>query len=84
MTPQTVVCHAPLSMEFSKQEHRNGLLFPTLGDLLNPGIELKSLLSPALEGRFFTTVPLGKPLGCRINRNNWVHGVKSVMIWNIK
>ena len=29
-------------------------------DLLHPGIELKSLASPALIGRFFTTEPPGK------------------------
>ena len=28
------------------------------GDLLDPGIEPMSLASPALAGRFFTTVPL--------------------------
>ena len=31
--------------------------FPTPGDLPNPGIELLSLASPALAGRFFTTAP---------------------------
>ena len=31
-------------------------------DLPNPGIEPASPASPALAGRFFTTVPLGKPL----------------------
>ena len=30
----------PLSMEFSRQEYWNGLPFPSLGDLLNPAIEL--------------------------------------------
>ena len=28
---------------------------PSPGDLLNPGIELASLMSPALAGGFFTT-----------------------------
>ena len=46
---------APLSMGFSRQEQWSGLLCPPLGDLSNPGIKLKSLLSPALVGRFFTT-----------------------------
>ena len=32
------------------------------GDLPNPGIELLSLASPALAGRFFTTEPPGKPV----------------------
>ena len=37
-----------------------GCHFLQPGDLLNPGIEPKSLASPALAGRFFTTVPPGK------------------------
>ena len=52
----------PLSMEFSRQEYWSGLPFPTPGDLSNSGIEPVSLASPALAGRFFTTVPPGKPL----------------------
>ena len=51
-----MVAHqAPLSMEFSRQEHWSGLPFPTPGDLRNPGIEPMSLASPALAGGFFTT-----------------------------
>ena len=46
---------APLSMEFSRQKHWSGLPFPTPGDLPNPGMELMSLMSPAVVGRFFTT-----------------------------
>ena len=46
---------------FSRQEYWNGLLFPTPGDLLNPGVETTSLGSPALAGRFFTPAPPGKP-----------------------
>ena len=34
---------APLSMEFSRQEHWSGVPFPTPGDLPNPGIEPMSL-----------------------------------------
>ena len=34
--------------------------FSTLEDLPDPGIEPKSLASPALAGRFFTTEPPGK------------------------
>ena len=55
----TVAHQAPLSMEFSRQEEWSGLPFPTPGHLPNPGIELTS---PVLAGRFFTTVPPGKPL----------------------
>ena len=39
VTPWTVACKAPLSMEFSRQEYWSGLPFPTPGDLPYPGIE---------------------------------------------
>ena len=49
-TPWTVAHQAPLSMRFPRQEYWSRLLFPPLGDLLNPKIEPPS---PALAGRFF-------------------------------
>ena len=61
-TPWTVVRQAPLSMEFSRQEYLSGLPFPTQGDPPDPGIELRSPVSPAFADRFFTTVLPGKPL----------------------
>jgi len=39
-------------MEFSRQEYRSGLPFPSSGDLPDPGIEP---VSPALADRFFIT-----------------------------
>ena len=48
-------CQAPLSMEFSRQEHLSELPFPSPRDLPNPGIKTASLVSPILPGRFFTT-----------------------------
>ena len=42
-------------MGFARQEYWSGLPCPTPGDLPNPGIELASLMSPALAGRFFPT-----------------------------
>jgi len=42
-------------MGFSRQEYWSGLPCPPPGDLPHPGIELTSLMSPALAGRFFTT-----------------------------
>ena len=39
---------------FSRQEYGSGLPYPP-GDLSDPGIELMSLMSPTLVGRFFTT-----------------------------
>ena len=52
--PWTIAHQAPLSMEFSQQESWSGLLFPSPGDLPDPGTEPASLVSPALAGRFFT------------------------------
>ena len=37
--PRTVVCQAPLSMEFFRQEYWSGLQIPPPGDLSDPGIE---------------------------------------------
>jgi len=53
-TPWIVACQAPLSMEFSRQEYQNGLLFPPPGDLPSSGIEPESVVSSALAGGFFT------------------------------
>ena len=54
-------------MELSRQEQWNGLLFPTPGNLPNPGTEPTLLVSPALASGFFTTntfckrcMPLGR------------------------
>ena len=54
VTPWTVAHQGPPSMRFSRQAYWSGLPFPSPGDLLNPGIEPTSLVSPALAGRFFT------------------------------
>ena len=54
-TPWTVAYQIPLSMGFSRQEYWSGLPGPSPGDLSNPGIEPKSLMSPPLAGKFFTT-----------------------------
>ena len=54
----TVACQAPLSMGFFRQENWSGLLFPSPGNLSNPGIKPTS---PALASGFFPTAPPGKP-----------------------
>ena len=54
-TPWTVARQAPLSMGFSREEYWSGLPCPPPGDLPDPGIEPKSLMSPALAGGFLTT-----------------------------
>ena len=48
VSPWTVACQAPLCMELSRQEHWSGLPFPPPGGLPNLGMELMSLVSPAL------------------------------------
>ena len=42
-------------MGFSGQQYWSALLFPTPGDLPDPGIEPTSPVSLSLAGRFFTT-----------------------------
>ena len=58
-TLQVVACQAPLSMRFPKQGYWNGLLFPSPGDLPNPGDKSESY---ALGSEFFIAEPPGKPL----------------------
>ena len=55
LCPMDVARQAPLSMGFSRQEGWSGLPFPPPGDLLDPGIEPASLMSPELAGGFFNT-----------------------------
>ena len=59
VTPWTVPCQAPLSMEFSRQEHWRGLPVPPPGDLPDPGIEPKS---PAWQANSLPPSHLGSPL----------------------
>ena len=54
-TLRTIAHQAPLSMGFSRQEYWSGLQCPPPEDLLNPGFEPMSVMSPALAGEFFTT-----------------------------
>ena len=60
MTPWTEAHQAPLSMEFSRPEYWSGLLFPSPGDLPNPGIEPGS---PTLQVDSLMSEPPGKPQG---------------------
>ena len=52
---RTAVHQAPLSVGFSRQEYWSGLPCPPPGGLPDPGIELVSLVSPALAVGLFTT-----------------------------
>ena len=62
LRPHGRSCQAPLSMEFSRQEHWNGLPFPPPGDLPNPEIKLMSPASPALAVDSLPRSHLGSPL----------------------
>ena len=60
----TIAHHAPLFMEFPRQEYWSSLPSLTPGDLPDPGIEPASLASPILAGGFPTTASPGKPCKC--------------------
>ena len=74
-TPWTVAHQAPLSIGFSRQEYWSGVLFPSPGDLPDPGIEPGS---PALAGGFFYQLCCQSlvlvPSGCynRILQSEWL------------
>ena len=53
-----IACQAPLSMGFPRQEYWSGLLFPSPGDLPDPGTEPAS---PALQADSLSAELAGKP-----------------------
>ena len=57
-TSWTVGPHAPLSVEFSRQEYWSGWTFLSPGDLPDTGMEPGS---PALKADSLPSEPLGKP-----------------------
>ena len=57
VTLWTVACHAPLSMELSRQEYWSGLSLPSPGDLPDLGIKPRSL---TLWEDFLLSEPPGK------------------------
>ena len=59
----TIAYQAPLS-RFSRQEYWSRLPCSLSGGLLNPGIQLVPLISPALAGGFFTTLLCLVTLSC--------------------
>ena len=67
VTPWTVAHQAPLSVEFSRQEHWSGLSFPAPQDPPHSGIEL---LSPVLQedslplNQLFPDGSVGKESAC--------------------
>ena len=57
LTPWTVACQTPLSMEFPREGYWSELPFPSPGGLPDSGFEPTS---PALASGFFTTELPGK------------------------
>ena len=70
VTPWTIACKVPLSMQFPRHEYCNGLPFPSPGDLPDPGIEPVNP-SPALS--VLCLVTQSCPTLC--NSGSSVHGV---------
>ena len=68
----TVARQAPLSIGFSRQDYWSVLPYPTPRDLLDPGIESTSLMSPALAGKFFTTSATYTFISCNKSENIWL------------
>ena len=67
--PMDCSLQAPPSMGFSRQECWSGLLFPSPGDLSDPGIKSKS---PTLQADTLPSKPPGKPIIC-MNSPNYCH-----------
>ena len=84
-TPWTVACQALLPVGFSGHEYWRGLPLPSPGDLLKPGIEPTSPVSPALAGGFFTTEPRGKSYVDThkdlIRKYKWLAIDNAILVW---
>ena len=75
---------APLFMEFSTQEYSSGLLFPSPGDLPNPGIEPTSPVSPALQADSSLLSHWGLPYdGLHPNKLMYVKNIVNQSSFNI-
>ena len=61
--PWTVAHQAPLSVEFSRQEHWSGLPCPSAGDLPDPGIKPRS---PMVQADSLPSEPPDKSKACDI------------------
>ena len=68
-------------MGFPRQEYWSGLLFPSPGDLPDPGIEPAT---PVLAGGFFTTEPPGKVFFFFSNYRTLLIKYIIIIIWGKK
>ena len=69
-TSWTVVCQAPLSMRFSRQEYWSGLPLPSPRDLPDPGIETGS---PGLQAYSLPSEPPGNRRLPQIQQTKHIH-----------
>ena len=76
VTPRTVACQAPLSVEFSRQEYWSGLPFPSPGNLPHPGIKPGS---PALQA---DSLPSESPEKCPQDAMGFLHLLGSLLPWS--
>ena len=82
MAPWNKALQAPLCMGFSRQDYWSRLPFPAPGDLTDPGIELRSPLSSALAGRFFTTSATWEAHG--VPKDKWKSKAEtSLQVWAV-
>ena len=61
VTPWTITCQAPLSLEFSRQEYWSGLPFPTPENPPTQGLNTHLLLPLYWQMDSLPLAPLGKP-----------------------
>ena len=61
VAPWTLALQAPLSVGFPRKEYWTEMLFPTLWNLSDSGIETSSLVSPALTSKLYYWCHLGSP-----------------------
>ena len=69
VTPRTVARQAPLRMGFPRQEYWSGLIFPSLGNLPDPGIEPASHWVSALAD--FLSVHPSSWGHCKLTSGFW-------------
>ena len=77
-TPWIVAHQAPQSLELSWLKYWNGLPFPSLGDLPDPGIKSTSPVSPILQKASLPLSHHGNPRGhmgtCKEPQMDWYQG----------
>ena len=66
-------------MEFSRPKYWSGQLFPSPGDLSNPGIEPRS---PALQADSLPAEPQGKPKNTGVGSLSLLQGIFLTQEWN--